>query len=604
MRIINQEPEMDPDAHDGSYELMRNIVSSYSKIVDYSVIDYKDLNAVYAMAIGTFKLNVEKKKDYVNEGHLPDSEKARMETVIDKVWDNACRSLYENREANKPTIGMFGTGFYSFERSADQESCQRFIKMMVDISNLSEDGQIFDRVEEVFDERFKGMQAAAASVMLHCLKPFTFPILNANFGDGLVYGPLGIKLDNPGKLTTYIGNCRMIKEYRDKNMTIKNYRILDRLPRKYPEMNKTNKKDDSSIDDKTNNVRITTNNISKNTILYGPPGTGKTYNTVVYAVAIIENKAIEDVQDEAASDYKAVKERYEEYKTLGRIEFTTFHQSYGYEEFIEGIKPVMGDSDVSYSIEDGVFKKFCLKALDSNESNERHNNNYVFIIDEINRGNISKIFGELITLVEETKRIGTEEGLQVSLPYSKQSFGVPNNVYILGTMNTADRSIAIMDTALRRRFAFKEMLPDSDVLRSDGGVIISENGNLLNVADMLDIINNRIMFLFDREHTIGHAFFMPLKNNPSVKMLASIFERSIIPLLQEYFYEDYEKIQFVLGDDGKTNDKKQYQFISDEEMVAYNLFETAPDFEPAKKYSINYEAFYKIESYKLISKKL
>ncbi|WRK56093.1 AAA family ATPase [Coprobacillaceae bacterium CR2/5/TPMF4] len=132
--------------------------------------------------------------------------------------------------------------------------------------------------------------------------------------------------------------------------------------------------------------------------------------------------------------------------------------------------------------------------------------NYVFIIDEINRGNISKIFGELITLIEDTKRKGMNEETSTILPYSKQLFSVPSNVYILGTMNTADRSIALMDTALRRRFRFVEMMPNSDVLRKIGADKIQANGEVLDVAKMLDVINQRIEYLYDREHTIGHAF--------------------------------------------------------------------------------------------------
>ena len=163
----------------------------------------------------------------------------------------------------------------------------------------------------------------------------------------------------------------------------------------------------------------------------------------------------------------------------------------------------------------------------------------VFVIDEINRGNISKIFGELITLIEDTKREGLPEQASAILPYSGESFSVPSNVYILGTMNTADRSITLMDTALRRRFQFFEMMPDPEVLRKLGADKVGE----LDVAAMLKIINERITFLYDREHTIGHAFFTKLKDSPNIATLASIFRKSIIPLLQEYFYEDYQKIQ-------------------------------------------------------------
>ena len=438
--------------------------------------------------------------------------------------------------------------------------------------------------------------------------------------------------------------------------------------------------------------------IAKNTILYGPPGTGKTYNTVMYAVAIIENKKLEEIKKE---NYTEVIDRYNKYKEDGLIEFTTFHQSYGYEEFIEGIKPVIhsdeeDETDIQYEVVPGLFKKFCDIAgkpilrkekcdIGINESptiwkislegsgenstrtecmkNEhirigydeygreitnlfkgaagRHilnyfindmgigdivmscydcntidaigvvtgeyewhdeypeykrlrkvnwivngieeniikiNNgiklssptlyklkinlydvmdiikkysndvieleekkNHVFIIDEINRGNISKIFGELITLIEPTKRIGQTEGQKVRLPYSQKLFGVPNNVYLIGTMNTADRSIATIDTALRRRFNFKEMLPDEEVL---DGIYVED----VSIKDIFIKMNKRITVLFDREHTLGHAYFLPLKDAPTIETLANIFENSIIPLLQEYFYEDYEKIRMVLGE--------------------------------------------------------
>ena len=229
---------------------------------------------------------------------------------------------------------------------------------------------------------------------------------------------------------------------------------------------------------------------------------------------------------------------------------------------------------------------------------------YVFIIDEINRGNISKIFGELITLIEDSKRAGAAEAMEATLPYSGESFSVPNNVYILGTMNTADRSIALMDTALRRRFEFVEMMPNSEVLESLGVGTIVVDGEELNVARMLDVINERIEFLFDREHTIGHAFFTKLANDPSIDTLASVFEKNVIPLLQEYFYEDYEKIQMVLGD---NDDQKEdeYKFILDKKVELKQIFKGNPDIDlPPKGYSIQRSAFRKLQSYKQICKDL
>ena len=227
---------------------------------------------------------------------------------------------------------------------------------------------------------------------------------------------------------------------------------------------------------------------------------------------------------------------------------------------------------------------------------EYKNNNQepcVFIIDEINRGNISKIFGELITLIEPNKRADAPEATEVKLPYSKDLFHVPSNVYILGTMNTADRSIAIMDTALRRRFDFVEMQPDADVLRRKGADKVDD----LDVAAMLERINARIEALYDREHTIGHAFFIELKDDPSIKRLAKIFENKVIPLLQEYFFDDYGKIQLVLGDNKKD---EKLKFVVDKDVDA-NLFKGAEEvtYQPTK-YRINKEAFENIESYRQI----
>ena len=451
----------------------------------------------------------------------------------------------------------------------------------------------------------------------------------------------------------------------------------------------------------------------KNLILYGPPGTGKTYQTRAYAVAICDGRDVHDVlqQMKTAEGNAEVRKRYQELVDDKRVGFTTFHQSYGYEEFIEGIRPqVVAEDDaedpstggVSYSVKDGVFKEFCGRAdkpivreeavdfgfndvptvwkvsLEGTGDNptrteclknghirigwddygptisdetdwSKHGGKtvlnafitkmrkgdivlscyssttidaigvitgdvewhdeyegyrrlravnwiakglnfdivsefgiptltlstvyrlkldvsqvvqvldkvgktkkrvtsremlpYVFVIDEVNRGNVSKVFGELITLLEEDKRKGEAQELSVTLPYSTDSFCVPSNVYVIGTMNTADRSIALMDTALRRRFSFTEVMPDSSVL--DG---IEVEG--IDIPRMLDVMNRRIELLYDREHTLGHAYFIPLKNDPSnrtIACLSGIFHDRLMPLLQEYFFDDYAKIASVLG---------------------------------------------------------
>ncbi|EPJ0350832.1 McrB family protein [Campylobacter jejuni] len=413
-------------------------------------------------------------------------------------------------------------------------------------------------------------------------------------------------------------------------------------------------------------ILIENQNIPLNQILYGPPGTGKTYHTIDKALEILgENLENRDEK----------KAKFDEYVKNGQIVFTTFHQSYGYEEFVEGIKPRIdskeNSKEVEYEIKDGIFKELCKKALDNykvslltqeefvksedlenkieifldelvdqqkfiekiqsggfklEEYNEKYriitddtnanlylnleifktllenkdkiingrsikqilnnkhrrqidsyyfqlvklfkereqdykvDNNpsekpelkpYIIIIDEINRGNVSKIFGELITLIEPSKRIGEKEELKVTLPYSGEKFGVPKNVYIIGTMNTADRSITSLDTALRRRFEFIEMIPDVSKLSMDCEGI--------NLQELLKAINTCIEYLLDREKTIGHAFFIGVENLNDLK---SIFQNKIIPLLQEYFYNDYALINAVLNDNGMIfKDKKDDKYL-------------------------------------------
>ncbi len=269
-----------------------------------------------------------------------------------------------------------------------------------------------------------------------------------------------------------------------------------------------------------------------NQILYGPPGTGKTWNAANYALAIIEGKSLDELQSE---DDKEVKQRFDELKRDGQIAMVTFHQNFTYEDFIEGIRPVLKDDksgDVRYELFPGVFKEIAERAHDNRQKK------YILIIDEINRGNIAKIFGELITLLEPSKRLRQADETTVTLPYSKKNFGVPDNLYIIGTMNTADRSIALLDTALRRRFEFIEMLPDS----SHDGIGTDIEG--VNCRELLAAMNKRIHFLLDREHQIGHTYFMGVKDMDS---LAKTFRNKIIPLLQEYFYDNWEKIDLVFN---------------------------------------------------------
>ena len=964
--------EMIFDEHDGSYELMRETIEAYSHVSDLNVIDYNDLNTVFLMSVGTWRHGVEAKKNQVKRGHLSNDNQLKLISTIDRISQNTKDGKYSNLNLpHENAFGMFGSGVFSLQNKADKPSVINFIKLCIDIKDLTDDEEMFAKAQKVFAQNFHGMKAALASMVLHCLKPMTFPILNSNMDSADIFKELDIDLVRKGDIDTYVDNCRRIKTFRDANLPFRNYRILDMKAWDIEETYRKKAIESQNIDieaignflveyhgkkyqtpskagdqesymqeffNKGSNARIQFSNLSKliieefsdfeigkastsgwtnqaqivpnyfwiefkkkgfqdtkssisvfaeyenkkvyfkvaialrdsnckqedfdkhnriisleiddpallyrvenknseyffptygrdeiirrlkneeykkieiqtyidgpytndraveifiriknmveelipyyeeainpmpievnggnsnppqppiqgfelsvekNAILFGPPGTGKTYNSVLYAVAIVEKKFFKEVYEEAAKDYSTVLTRYNKYQDEKLIVFTTFHQSFGYEEFIEGIKPVMNGegNELKYAKVDGIFKKFCRNAekpivesspvvfgenasiwkvtikdgemndvkqdcfansrvrigwddqneelsaagklctyyieqgmqegdivlslknrrtIDGigivnsegfswlnkeseykrsrgvqwlanniaedvysiNENRElvrttihkmtrikiediidilkKHNDefsktktrkndkNHVFIIDEINRGNISKIFGELITLIENTKRIDAKEELKARLPYTEEEFGVPSNVYIIGTLNTADRSITLMDTALRRRFKFIEMMPDCGVLSKLGITTVAG----IEIAAMLNAINARIEYLYDREHTIGHAYFTGLTNESTLEDLANIFQNSIIPLLQEYFYEDYNKIQLVLGDNASNVDDK-FKFIRASKIT--NVFKGSPDVDlPEYKYSIENDAFHLADSYKKI----
>jgi 5-methylcytosine-specific restriction protein B len=258
------------------------------------------------------------------------------------------------------------------------------------------------------------------------------------------------------------------------------------------------------------------------------------------------------------------KEGPKQAETIKRFEFVTFHQSYGYEEFIEGLRPITNDNgDISYEVKPGVFKRLCKRA----EADPDHQ--YALVIDEINRGNISKIFGELISLIEVDKREGCLHELSVTLPYSGLPFSVPRNVDIIGSMNTADRSLTHIDVALRRRFEFKELRTNYSLIESDVEGI--------NIRYMLYAMNQRIELLLDREHILGHALLMKVK---TLTGLESAFKSSIMPLLEEYFFEDWGQINQVLNGNG---------FIK-EQQDARSTWLGSEDEYAAKSYKINFNA--------------
>ena len=312
-----------------------------------------------------------------------------------------------------------------------------------------------------------------------------------------------------------------------------------------------------------------------NQILYGPPGTGKTWHTVNLALNIIDGSS-KDSHDRER--FQALK--FDPEDGSGNIAMVTFHQNFSYEDFVEGIRPVLAEDEqeLRYELVQGLFQRIATIAL--NRQDER----FVLIIDEINRGNVARIFGELITLIEDSRRIGNVEETYVTLPYSKKSFGVPNNLFLIGTMNTADRSIQLLDTALRRRFAFVEMMPNPDhpaMAQIEG----------LDCGRMLRTINDRIGFLLDREHQIGHTYLLDVHD---MKKLADRFRTQVFPLLQEYFFDDWSKIKSVLGGSPFVVESTAKSELLDEDATAEDrkIFGRLPDHDLRWESSDSYRAIY------------
>ncbi|UNM17224.1 AAA family ATPase [Pseudomonas sp. ArH3a] len=517
---------------------------------------------------------------------------------------------------------------------------------------------------------------------------------------------------------------------------------------------------------------VTSGKVALNRILFGPPGTGKTYATIEAALEVLDPDFLTEQRLNSSADDDlrlALKTRVDELDREGRIRFVTFHQSFSYEDFIEGLRASSNeDGQLEYAVEPGVFKRLCDQARTSSanagtSSNPRiwkisingswgspeltyclahgearigwveagdmsaekmtpyydqlgSNNkstltafakeiqpgdilvcihsaelisavgvvtgNYryeasppsivreyphvlpvnwlyrdlklsvlplngeksftqktvypldrfnwsdllgylnksdakpispfeqtnevrkphVLVIDEINRGNISRIFGELISLIEPSKRerldAESSEALSVQLPYSKKPFSVPDNVYLIGTMNTADRSLASMDIALRRRFNFIEMPPEPDLLE---GIFVNEGADAtletgLDIKQLLITLNKRIEVLLDRDHCLGHAYFLPLRNEPSLGLLASIFRQQILPLLQEYFFEDWQRIHWVLNDHNKEEDDEK--FVQEVTIDFLQLFgKKGPVDSRTQRWQLNERAFGRLQAY-------
>lgn len=668
--------DINPEKHDGSYELVRETIKSLSTIPN-DMVDINDLDLLYAMVVGTWRMGIDVKQQKIKESNLDNNEKERLLSILEKVKEKAINHYYDNIKLKGQnsgwSIGMFGTGFQTFASKSDKESARRFISLCINLVDMNDDEAIFEKVELAIKKGIRGMQSAAVSVMLHCLKPYTFPIMNSAVNSMVpLFEIEGVCLVKPNELGYYIYNVRQLKKFRDEKCKFKNYRAMDLKLSIYSRNNDVEDNENASINDNFNYdiqwkeevgiskeewlILLKDDDIFKEedreliNIIYN----NKKYMACAYELAknmnctnssslnlqvgrlgkriakrlkITETKWKEGEENnwwhilfwgtkingrfwwilrpelkEALDEYKrddnerenSVEEsiiytkedflnevfiseqQYDDivillnrkknvilqgapgvgktfvakrlaYSIIGviddsRIEMVQFHQNYSYEDFVMGYRPV---KEGGFELRNGIFYQFCIRAAND------PTHDYFFIIDEINRGNLSKIFGELLMLIENDKR-----GLRFAVPLTYKPdarFYVPQNVYIIGMMNTADRSIALMDYALRRRFCYIEIEPAFNAQSfkrylSDNGI----DDELINkIVEKMNYINNEITTdcNLGKGFRIGHSYFC----NPSTdgNWYQSIIQYEIFPLIEEYWYDNEEKVQeykdYLLG---------------------------------------------------------
>lgn len=644
---IRTMPDIVPDEHDGSYEFVRETVNSLAS-TQIDRLDVPDLELLYFMAVGTWKGGVKFRLEKINKSSLPIEEKERLTEVFNRVVEKAKKHEYEN-VVGQWSVGMFGTGFYTFK--SDKENAQKFLSLCIEINNVYDEDKALDIAEAALRFGIKGMQSAAASIILHCLKPNIFPIINNAMNEAavLLEGE-GVSLTKPGELTSYIKNARILKKYRDGKCKFKNYRALDI---KFWDISDLEDEEEDEIESNTDEsnyfedigitksqwaAMLTDKNVFKEkdielvslinnngvqataselaTITEQHPSS---FNSSVVALAkrVVEftnctvpmrpngkkrwwhvlfngsykddghfNWILRDELKEAFSEFQLEiievidpyskedfleevfmgEEKYDQicgllrYKKniilqgapgvgktfiakrlaysmmnerdASRVEMVQFHQSYSYEDFIMGYRPEAQGFKLKY----GIFYGFCEKAK-NNPDRE-----YYFIIDEINRGNLSKIFGELLMLIEADKR---GHNCAVPLTYTEEKFYVPENLYIIGTMNTADRSLAMIDYALRRRFCFIEIEAAFNNLNFKGYI---ENKN----NDLAGIIIDRISKLnlaiesdpsLGKGFCIGHSYFCTNEDIMTQQDYETIIRYEILPQLTEYWFDEPDKVR-------------------------------------------------------------
>jgi len=719
----------DPNLHDGSYELVNKTVEFISK-VNSSKLNVKDMDLLYLMTIGTFKCGWGCKERRIENSNLKEDDKKSLIQVLNSVQGKLENGEYNNSQYH---VGMFGTGFMAFEPKLNEDDARKFLRLCVELQKADNDEVMFKEAEKVLNEGIKGLGVGTVSQIFHCLKPFTFPIINGAMNKGTtVYAKLGIELKEPVSESNYIENSKRIKKFKDTNYGfVKNYRafdllnfdlytnnyinnnknvwllspgenaaywdefkknniitigwgnlgdltqfggdkekILNALEKTYPKKSESyNASNSNKTSKQTNNAKalldfsnemkigdivfikkgtkailgvgmITSDyNFSKETKIplaikknehnhfrevewlkcgefdITPEGPmilktltnitnypSKTFEGLLYYQALgklmdfpideyinasIKSKwnrgevknEIEYSKEDFLQDVVFLEKNYNQlvnlikrkkniilqgppgvgksfiakklaYSIMGckdenRVEFIQFHQSYSYEDFIQGFRP----REDGFYLKNGVFYNFCRKAQVD------QNNDYYFIIDEINRGNISKIFGELMMLIEEDKR---GKDFAIHLTYANKDepkFFIPANVYVIGMMNTADRSLAMIDYALRRRFVFYSVNPlfeEDDLFKNH---LISkglEEELAKKIISCFKTLNQKISVddSLGDGFKIGHSYFCgqghvndDYESENDEDWYNSIITYEIAPLLKEYWFDNLEMAQ-------------------------------------------------------------
>ncbi len=663
---LKEASEINPYTYDGSYLLTRKVVEAY-KEANFDLIDNKDIELIYFSTIGTWRSSFQNKKERALNSNLPISKKEEIVSLIDKLEQDTLNRVYEHSSdagSDKPIMGMFGTGFGSFNKT-DNEAIKKLINLFVEVAECPTEDICLNFVKNTLNEEIRGVKTGVLTTILHCLQPCYFPIINgSNQGDAKsLYSRLGIIINNPTEITSYIENVYEIKAFRDKYFSFKNYRVLDieswnvQTPAEelrtidcfineegiftcnsgidasawksllqdkevtseaiiellkvwYEQENHeaSCKQISNFIDDETKGVAYYNSTIvnycktickklklkindednnryfpilmdGRNAVYEG----SKVYNWILKEEVVealealgLVSEMVEEVKkiydsyskDDFLKKVFIEKEEYQDiyeqlirkkniilqgspgvgktfmakelaYSFIGEknnsvIEMIQFHQSYSYEDFIFGYQPT---EDGTFRLTPGIFYSFCKKAEKNKDVP------HFFIIDEINRGNLSKIFGELFMLIENDKR-GKHH---LTLSHTKEAFSVPENLYIIGMMNTADRSLAIVDYALRRRFSFISVKPafENPKFRKyllDNG---TEESLVQKIIERFTELNQVITddASLGADFAIGHSYFCDSKKQITEKTYNDIIKYDIKPILEEYWFDNRDKAE-------------------------------------------------------------